>query len=274
MSLFTIDRSICAKDGTCAMECPLRIIDFSYESGPVPSPDAERLCVECGHCVAVCANGAFSHRSFKPADCPPFEKEKIPLPDDMLHLIRSRRSIRVFQEQPVPREVLQQLIDMARFAPTGSNSQQVKWTVLNSPQAVHAFSGTLIEAMRAAIKRNDPVAERMRLQIQVDMWDGGYDRITRGAPALVLTSAPTSYALAAVDCALALSYLDLAGLSLNLGACWAGYVMILLKQFPELLSRFDLPPDHAVLGAMMVGYPKFAYHRLPPRNPAHVRWLD
>lgn len=272
MSLFTIDKTICMRDGNCAVECPLGIIEFSHDAGPHPRADAEQLCVECGHCVAVCAGGAFSHRSMKPLDCEPFQKDKVPAPADVAHLLRSRRSIRVYQEKPVPRDALRDLIDIARYAPTGTNSQQVHWIVFDSPKAVHDFSAQLIDVMRIAIAQNNPLAERMRLPAQVKMWDSGWDRVTRGAPALVLTHAPKNYSLATVDCSIALSYLDLAAPSFGLGSCWAGYVMILLQQFPELLQRLDLPEDHAVFGAMMVGYPKFGYYRLPTRHPAHLTW--
>jgi nitroreductase/ferredoxin len=271
--LFTIDKSICMRDGVCAVECPLGIIDFSAENGPHPRADAEQLCVDCGHCVAVCANGAFLHRNIKLSDCDPFQKEKVPTPQNVAHLLRSRRSIRVYQDKPVPRDVLSDMIGIARYAPTGTNSQQVKWIVLDSPKAVHDFSAKLIDAMRIAIVQNSPLVERMRLKVQVQMWDSGWDRITRGAPALVLTYAPKSYSLAVVDCATALSYLDLAAPSFDLGSCWAGYVMILLQQFPDLQKHLVLPEDHAVFGAMMIGYPKFAYHRLPPRRPAPITWV-
>jgi ferredoxin len=59
MTLFTIDHEKCDKDGICALECPAHIIEMTYNV-PVPSDDAEEICIRCGHCVAVCPRAAFT----------------------------------------------------------------------------------------------------------------------------------------------------------------------------------------------------------------------
>jgi hypothetical protein len=35
-----------------------------------------------------------------------------------------------------------------------------------------------------------------------------------------------------------------------------------------------LPEGHQSYGAMMVGYPKFNYHRLPSRKPPPITWRE
>ena len=51
--LITIDEAKCKKDGVCAAECPLSIIEQKDPgSFPRQTDDAEELCIGCGHCVA------------------------------------------------------------------------------------------------------------------------------------------------------------------------------------------------------------------------------
>ena len=81
------------------------------------------------------------------------------------------------------------------------------------------------------------------------------------------------YPFGSEDCALALSYLDLYAPSLGLGACWGGFFYSATNSYPPLFKALGLPADHKAYGAMMVGYPKFKYHRLPLRNATEVTWL-
>lgn len=49
---------------------------------------------------------------------------------DMAEAIRSRKSIRGFKPDPVPREVLEQILDLARRAPSTMNTQPWEFVVL------------------------------------------------------------------------------------------------------------------------------------------------
>ncbi|MBS3825365.1 nitroreductase family protein, partial [Candidatus Bipolaricaulota bacterium] len=47
--------------------------------------------------------------------------------------IRSRRSIRKFQDRRVPRDVLEELVDYARLAPSGMNKQPLEFVIVDKP---------------------------------------------------------------------------------------------------------------------------------------------
>jgi nitroreductase len=74
------------------------------------------------------------------------------------------------------------------------------------------------------------------------------------------------------DTALVLSLLDLYATTLGLGACWAGYVYKTVNAYPPLFEALGLPSGHLAFGAMMIGYPKFKYRRIPIRNRPKVIW--
>ena len=273
MSLFEIDKEKCRRDGICVAECPLRIIELR-EGSPVPTPvaGADELCIRCGHCVAVCPHAAFFHAEIKPADCQPVIKEMALNIEHAEHFLRSRRSIRTYQDREVEKEKIGKLVNIASYAPTGSNSQQVKWIVINSREKVHAMAGLIIDLLRYMIKEDHPMAKTYRLADTVKAWEAGLDVISRGASALVIAHAPKEYPLAQVDSANALTFLDLAAPSLGLGTCWAGFFMLAAPQWPPLQQALSLPDGHACFGVMMIGYPKYKYQRLPPRKAADISW--
>ena len=74
MNFLTIDKDLCNKDGICAEECPLKIIDIK-DGFPAKMEGAEDLCLRCGHCVAVCPTGAFSLKGISPEESLPVNRD-------------------------------------------------------------------------------------------------------------------------------------------------------------------------------------------------------
>ena len=136
---------------------------------------------------------------------------------------------------------------------------------------VRRLAGLTVDWMRAGLP-SQPAATRRNTLRFIAGWDSGLDMVCRGAPHLVIACAPVSYPWAATDGAIALTYLELAATSFGLGACWAGILTNAARQWPPLQEALALPVDHIVCGAMMIGYPRYRYYRLPLRNEAQVLW--
>ena len=273
MSFITIDQEKCDLDGICVKECPMNIIEMTGEkSPPTPTKEAEEKCILCGHCVAVCPYGALTHSRLPIEDFPPINKELTFSVEQAEQFLRSRRSVRIYKEKAVEPDRIERLIEIARHAPTGSNSQLVDWLVIDTRPEVVKVTGMVMDMMRQMIERNHPLAMKYGLAGFVSAWEQGADPITRGAPVLVLAHAPKEYGQAQVDCTAALTFLDLAAPALGLGTCWAGFVLVALSQYQPLVDALGLPEGHGVFGAMMVGYPRFRYHKLVPRNKPEITW--
>ena len=263
MSLFVVDKEKCKRDGICVAECPRRIIEIR-DGNPVPTPvdGADELCINCGHCVAVCPHGAFSLGTMTLEQCPPVRKDWLLEPEQVEHFMRVRRSIRTYKDKSVEREVLTKLIDVARFAPSGSNAQPVRWLVIYDSDKVRQLAGLVIDWMR------DIQKEQTWVNRIIATWESGIDIICRGAPHVIFAHAPKG---GATNCIIAMTYLELAAPSFGLGTCWAGYVDAATSLWPPIQQFLGLPEGH-ISGAVMVGYPKYKYHRLPLRNEPKITW--
>jgi nitroreductase/NAD-dependent dihydropyrimidine dehydrogenase PreA subunit len=272
MALFVIDESKCKRDGHCAAVCPSKIIVIKKGAFPGPAANAEESCIECGHCVAVCPHGALAHRRMGPADCLPLKRELLPGPEQVEQWLRSRRSVRVFEDAPVEREKMEALIKVARHAPTGHNSQPVEWLVIRDKEEVHKLAGLTVEWIKNVIKLDPALAEMMHLTNIVLAWRFGIDVVLRNAPNLILTHAPRDHRAAPTACTIALAYLELAAPSFGLGACWAGFFSAAALSYPPLQEALALPAGDLCFGAMMLGQPKYQYHRLPVRNEPKITW--
>jgi len=272
MTALLIDAEKCNKCGMCTEECPANLIRI-VEEGDIPSwvKGAEPWCINCGHCVAICPPGALELSSMPVDKCIPIAKELQPTPEQIEQFLKSRRVVRAYKEEPVEHERLVKLLDIARYAPSGHNEQPVQWLVIEKREDVEELARITIDWLRELIEKDPDLARKLAAKALVRAWDSGSDRITRRAPHLIIAHAREDLVVHG-DCHIALTYLELAAHSMGIGTCWSGYVQLGAIYSPILLQALHLPEGHASYGAMVIGYPKYKFTRIPMRNDAQVTW--
>ncbi len=260
-----IDPALCCGDGLCVAVCPTGSIVM--DSGKaVLNPGLSRPCNGCGHCAAVCPRRAVSvereGQGDTPADDAAWSAWRLE-PARLNAFLRMRRSVREFKPDPVPREVLEGVLDAARYAPTASNRQDLGWIVVQDRAALRRLADSI-----AAWAEGSPlyaaVAEEYRR---------GVDTMLRDAPCALLVHSRRDFAMSGQDCGVALTYVALLLAAEGLGACWSGLAGRAALERPDLLAWLGLPDDRAVYGGLMVGYPRYRYRRPPARLAARVEWL-
>lgn len=260
MSLVAIDAAACAKDGLCVRVCPTRCLHPGEDGVPYFEPPYP--CIRCGHCVAVCPTGALRHEELPEASFLPIPRTSPVSPDELHLLMRMRRSVRGFKPEPLGRPELDALFETARHAPTGSNSQKVRWAVHQGADTCRDIASAVVEWMRSASFMPHHVAT----------WDLGGEPVLRGASTLALAFAPEKYRMGQADCVIAATYLELVAAAMNLGVCWGGIVMYAAAGSPHVRELLRVPEGHTLHAALMLGRPAFRYRLAPPRNPAQVEW--
>jgi nitroreductase/NAD-dependent dihydropyrimidine dehydrogenase PreA subunit len=269
---FIVDAAKCKKDGICVAVCPAGVLRQAGDALPEQIRGGGARCISCGHCVAVCPHGACSLDVMPTEQCPPVRPEWRLSPEQAEYFLRSRRSIRVFKEATVASGRLERLIGTARYAPSGRNSQPVRWLVISGREPVRALAGHVIDWMRSVCTETPQLGRAMMLGRLVAAWDAGQDPICRAAPHLIAAHAPQDDPTAPSACTLALAYLELAAPSHELGACWAGYLHFAALHWEPLRAALALPAGESLYGALLVGEPRYRYHRLPTRRPPTITW--
>lgn len=74
----------------------------------------------------------------------------------LLRLIRGRRSVRRFENDPVPRQAIARILEAGRHAPSGANRQPWRYVVVDDPATKKAIQ-TECERVEARFHRNAPV---------------------------------------------------------------------------------------------------------------------
>jgi nitroreductase/NAD-dependent dihydropyrimidine dehydrogenase PreA subunit len=273
MTVFTIDKEKCHKDGLCAAVCPRGIIHIEInESFPTPTEDAEELCISCGHCSAVCPHKALQLNNASSVEPESFDRNKMPTGEQLHQLIRGRRSIRAYKKKSVSREVIAEIISLARHAPTARNSQLLQWLVIGDPEKLHSLKNHVRDWMQNALDNEDPGAIAYGFDTVLQAFTDGVDPILRDAPGLVVLLAPAAYPMGLIDSTIATATFELIAASREVGTCWAGYFMMAAKAWAPLSQELMLPDGYHLTTAIMVGHPKYNYTTLPERNAPVITW--
>ncbi len=271
MATILVDQDLCTRCGICSAICPSRIIDPADEHAlPIVKDAKAGMCMQCGHCEAFCPSQALL------LNVRPDEKVRIPAsagaisPSDLGYYLRKRRSIRHYRSDPVPRETIAEVLDIARYAASGGNGQPVEWIVIHDPKKVQRIAGLTIDWMRTLLNSSHPMSGYFPGFIGA--WDAGHDIICRGAPHLVFPHIPDAYPIAAIDAIIALTHFDIAAPSFGIGTCWAGFVAGAAAEYTPLQHEIGIPQGRKVAYAMMFGYPQYTTYGIPRRKPLAVEW--
>lgn len=260
MATIDIDAALCCGDELCVKICPAAC--FRMKNGKAHTvPLAGKICLECGQCVAICPKAAISLNGVAAAS---LEDATLQAgPEALARLMKSRRSVRAYKDKPVPHEVLITALETASYAPTGKNRQDLEWLAIDDKAKLWELSGKIVDVLR-------PQKEAERL---VMAYESGIDPIFRTAPCVVFAHCDTSvYHLAATDGGIATGYLELVLHSMGLASCWAGYALGVLQHDEDLRDYLGLSRSRNMVGALMLGYPKYRYARIPERKKLRLSW--
>jgi len=270
MSIIQVDYDKCIQCGQCSDVCPISTIRMG-DNGP---EEAGQHCIACGHCVAVCPREAIDNVRAPLANQISLAEKPVLDADTAASFLRGRRSIRCYKEAKVPREKIKKLLDIARLAPTGGNSQGVAYQVIDNPEILKKITGKTIEWMEEEIKKSSPWAPYFMATV-VAYRNTNHDSILRSAPCLVIAMADKALMPRGRDNThFSLAYAELYAPTIELGTCWAGFFEACATAgYQPLLDILNLPKSMVVTGGIMVGYPKYNYKRLVDRNPLQITWM-
>jgi nitroreductase len=185
--------------------------------------------------------------------------------DQLLELLKTRRSIRAFTDEPVSDEAVQKVIEAARWAPSGANSQPWEFIVIRDQKTkdqmaawarqmqemVHEAEMTRPEELRwasAARPVSDPVFKTSPVLILVV----GDPRVSRSFPLLTYVEREQENLISAL--ATTFSYMTLAATSLGLGCHWASQVAF---TYPSAMIRhlLGIPDGYCIYDMLGLGHP-------------------
>ncbi len=287
--MIDICKEKCTGCGSCAAVCPENIIGITGGRAALLYPES---CLNCYHCVAICPEEAVSCGEFPIDAFKPVSGIKGASPVAVKNLLMQRRSIREFKNRPVSRELLDELVEVASHAPTGHNAQDVELSIITDRELIDRLDARVLKSLDKLISlAGSPVGEKVvttfagkkmakslagsSASIKRFMNSEGNARlhVFRGAPVLIVAHSSPAALTGKDDCVIALSHAMLAAQAHGLGATWIGYLVGIAHFDPSIKKPLGVPILNSLNAAMIVGWPKYKYKRIIPRQKLRVRHI-
>lgn len=294
--MIQIENENCTACGICGTTCPRHIPEILIQGNKkINSLSKERLdlCMECGQCEAVCPNQAihvdqFAGEFFAPA--PELEINT----KQFLDLLKHRRSVRRYKNKPVPRSLLEKILEAAHLAPTGTGARSTGVIVIDNPETLAFLSEriyTLYDNLERAL--TNPIARFiirlrkgkntlgiLRSFVMPGMhwyskWyhEGRSNEILRDCPVLLLFYSPKMEPMGADNCTIAAYHSALMADLLGVGACLNHLIPPACNEDKQIRKALSLPDDCEVYVSLTAGFPRYTYKRTIPRRLADVRFI-
>jgi len=278
----SIDKNSCIKCGKCVKVCPSQIFLQKKETEAIDI-DFIESCILCGHCVAVCPTAAVVHSNFPINKVHKIDYSQLPSSQQLMLLIKARRSNRVFSKEPIAREKLNMILEAAHRAPTGSNAQHVKFVLVSSPEKLRLITDFTMEVFGSKLKvlknpffkpllklvipdalKYIPVFTRMELELAL-----GNDKVLRDATAVLFIYTPIGSRMGVADANLAYQNGSLMAESLGVGQFYTGFVLNAAKMKKQKLEK-ALGINGEINAGMALGMPQFGFENYIDRKSIDI----
>ncbi len=181
--------------------------------------------------------------------------------NDVLRVIKSRRSVRSYTEEQIRQENLDAILEAGMYAPTAHNEQPWHFTIIQNQEMLNFMNDKTKEGMSASdvewIKKMGSKPEF---------------HVSYHAPTLIVVSVKENHLTwGSADCAAAVQNMMLAAKSLEIGSVWIGFYRFFFEQ-SQAVAKLNLPEGYVPLYAVAFGHSRTEF-AAPKRNANVVNYI-
>ena len=145
----------------------------------------------------------------------------------VLEEIKERRSVRSYQKKEIPKEILLQVLEAVRLAPSAGNRQHWKFVVV----------------------QDEDLKKQIMLAADGEIFIGEASAVIAGCATSIKHIMPNGVPSYSIDVAIALDHLSLQAVKLGLSTCWIGS----FKQ-DRVREILGVPDSSKIVSLMTLGY--------------------
>lgn len=258
-----IDEDLCSACKLCMQVCirdNIVVEDFAVETGS--------NCFECGHCMAICKEGAITLKSFLGHEdrIQDYNPRQVPVGyDDLLQFLKQRRSIRWFRNKKIDAETFEKLFEGAYYSPSAQNEQDVEFVVLD--EKLDEFMELVYDIIKVEedkffrIKEfGDYLKDKSSKEFHPLLWEGKQ---------LILT-----FSTDKTSAVIANTRLELLAYSLGLGGFYSLFILKADEIDHDRLMEFfpEIDGSKHMYSSFIIGYPKKRFRRTIPHKEIKVTY--
>lgn len=259
-----IDSELCSACKLCKSVCIRDNIDVDETAF-----ELEGDCFECGHCMAVCPEGAISLISFENQldRIEEYDFKEIPVEyEDLLQFLKQRRSVRWFKKKKVNKDTFKKLFEGAYYSPSAQNQQDVEFVILDEKLdefIYHVYD--IIKVKEEEFFRIKQLGEYLK-----DPTSRKYHPLLWEGKQLILT-----FSTDKTSAVIANTRLELLAYSLGLGGFYSLFILKADEINHEKLMEFfpKIDKNKHMYSAFIIGYPKKRFLRTIPHKKINVDYM-
>jgi nitroreductase len=209
-------------------------------------------------------------------------------------MILTRRAVRNFVDKPVPKEMLEKIVQAISLAPPGFPPIKHEITVVQDPDVMKKALPYMVNLYGLLYRIYQNPAARLFLRMEAGkrkfrlmeshlipmlkvrlpgLKNGTEDTITRNAPAMILFHADKGGEPVADDVYVAATYCILAAHAIGLGGTIMDVIPPAINRKAELRAMFGIPDGNEVVASVILGFPKYKYRRCIVRSVKNVKFV-
>ena len=200
----------------------------------------------------------------------------------VIESIYNRYSCRDFEQKPIPKAILKEIIEAGNQAPFVADKGFQPWrfvVVENSDFKQKLVQTTFPIWKKSMDNIKDVMPEIYNAAMKVyDEMPEPKDLVYYAAPSIVFVIGQKKYA---TDCALACENMMIAATSFGLGSCYVGFGAMVMSN-KDVVNTLELVDDEKIFGPILLGYPKKdeeafvangLSHLKPNKKEAQIKWI-
>lgn len=178
--------------------------------------------------------------------------------NEVIKTIFERRAVRKYKDTPISRDLIEQLLEAGRMAPSAMNRQPWKFHIVTAKEDIQLFSHeidkvTLKNIPKMGIKNvAKAVVSGMRHLSDSIHFLTAKDPVFHGAPVVIFITAPKENEWASLDIGMCSQNIMLAAKSLGLDSCPVGFGKFVEQT--EDYSKLNIPSTDQIHLAIIIGY--------------------
>lgn len=208
--------------------------------------------------------------------------------EDVLY---SRKSVRKYKKQEIPKEDLLKILDAARVAPSGKNCQNWYFLVVRNSKVLYAVCTAIYDENQRIVKKMKEIDEKKAAKFE--KFCRNFTLFIEKAPVVILVFAKNYYPSGYEENKLckatekeleklmtktnpgmqsigaAVEHMALESVNLGYGGCWLTSANYAADKIESVLKEEILfeKEGYFFTGMLTVGVPADGEHKCPPRKP-------
>lgn len=250
-----IDRDKCIGCGLCSKICVAHNLVINNKKANTVMGD----CIMCGQCSAICPQKAILIAGYE-NDLIEKQKDIHLNPDDVLNVIRFRRSIRNFKRTEISEEIVEQILEAGRLTHTAKNLQDVSFIVLNKEkEAIEKMAVRVFRAIKPFANLFIPMARRRKI-------DDNFFFFNAPVAIVIAAKEKTNGILAAQN-------MEFVAEANGLGVLYSGFFTMAANASRKIKKAIGIPKGKKVAMTLVIGYPNINFLRSAPHKKLEVKYM-